>query len=177
MAKISYLNLKLKTRTDIKTFDYEGNTIEVLQYLPFEDKYSLVMIALQNAQEEGIYNPLKLDLYFHLFLVYMYTNINFTEKQRENELKLYDALKSNGILDEVLANIPEQEYTTLFEFLNEMVTVKTEYGKSVVSLVQSLIHDLPTQAQAAKEILENFDKNKFEEVINFAKAANGGRDI
>lgn len=177
MAKISYSNLKLKTKTDIKTFDYEGNTIEVLQYLPFEDKYSLIMIALQNAQEEGIYNPLKLDLYFHLFLVYMYTNINFTEKQRENELKLYDALKSNGILDEVLANIPEQEYTTLFEFLNEMVTVKTEYGKSVVSLVQSLIHDLPTQAQAAKEILENFDKNKFEEVINFAKAANGGRDI
>jgi hypothetical protein len=177
MAKISYSNLKLKTRTDIKTFDYEGNTIEVLQYLPFEDKYSLIMIALQNAQEEGIYNPLKLDLYFHLFLVYMYTNINFTEKQRENELKLYDALKSNGILDEVLANIPEQEYATLFEFLNEMVTVKTEYGKSVVSLVQSLIHDLPTQAQAAKEILDNFDKNKFEEVINFAKAANGGRDI
>lgn len=177
MAKISYSNLKLKTKTDIKTFDYEGNTIEVLQYLPFEDKYSLIMIALQNAQEEGIYNPLKLDLYFHLFLVYMYTNINFTEKQRENELKLYDALKSNGILDEVLANIPEQEYATLFEFLNEMVTVKTEYGKSVVSLVQSLIHDLPTQAQAAKEILDNFDKNKFEEVINFAKAANGGRDI
>ena len=177
MAKISYSNLKLKTRTDVKTFDYEGNTIEVLQYLPFEDKYSLIMIALQNAQEEGIYNPLKLDLYFHLFLVYMYTNINFTEKQRENELKLYDALKSNGILDEVLANIPEQEYATLFEFLNEMVTVKTEYGKSVVSLVQSLIHDLPTQAQAAKEILDNFDKNKFEEVINFAKAANGGRDI
>jgi hypothetical protein len=135
------------------------------------------MITLQNALEEGIYNPLRLDMYFHLFLVYMYTNINFTEKQRENELKLYDALKSNGILDEVLANIPEQEYATLFEFLNEMVTVKTEYGKSVVSLVQSLIHDLPTQAQAAKEILDNFDKNKFEEVINFAKAANGGRDI
>ena len=28
MAKVSYASLKLKTKTDVKTFDYEGNTIE-----------------------------------------------------------------------------------------------------------------------------------------------------
>lgn len=177
MAKVSYASLKLKTKTDVKTFDYEGNTIEVLQYLPFEDKYSLIMIALQNALEEGIYNPLRLDMYFHLFLVYSYTNITFTDKQRENEFKLYDTLKSNGILDNVLSNIPESEYSTLFDLLNEMVEVKTKYNRSIVSLVQSLIHDLPSQAQAAMDIVNNFDKDKFQEVINFAKAANGGREI
>lgn len=177
MAKVSYASLKLKTKTDVKTFDYEGSTIEVLQYLPFEDKYSLIMITLQNALEEGIYNPLRLDMYFHLFLVYSYTNITFTDKQRENEFKLYDALKSNGLLDSVLSNIPESEYTTLFDLLNEMVEVKTKYNRSVVSLVQSLIHDLPSQAQAAMDIVNNFDKDKFQEVVNFAKAANGGREI
>lgn len=177
MAKVSYASLKLKTKTDVKTFDYEGNAIEVLQYLPFEDKYSLIMITLQNALEEGIYNPLRLDMYFHLFLVYSYTNITFTDKQRENEFKLYDALKSNGLLDSVLSNIPESEYTTLFDLLNEMVEVKTKYNRSVVSLVQSLIHDLPSQAQAAMDIVNNFDKDKFQEVVNFAKAANGGREI
>ena len=26
-------------------------------------------------------------------------------------------------------------------------------------------------------IMDNFDKDKYQEVINFAKAANGGRDI
>ena len=177
MAKVSYASLKLKTKTDVKTFDYEGNAIEVLQYLPFEDKYSLIMITLQNALEEGIYNPLRLDMYFHLFLVYSYTNITFTDKQRENEFKLYDALKSNGLLDSVLSNIPESEYATLFDLLNEMVEVKTKYNRSVVSLVQSLIHDLPSQAQAAMDIVNNFDKDKFQEVVNFAKAANGGREI
>ena len=177
MAKVSYASLKLKTKTDVKTFDYEGSTIEVLQYLPFEDKYSLIMITLQNALEEGIYNPLRLDMYFHLFLVYSYTNITFTDKQRENEFKLYDALKSNGLLDSVLSNIPESEYTTLFDLLNEMVEVKTKYNRSIVSLVQSLIHDLPSQAQAAMDIVNNFDKDKFQEVVNFAKAANGGREI
>ena len=58
-----------------------------------------------------------------------------------------------------------------------MVEVKTKYNRSVVSLVQSLIHDLPSQAQAAMDIVNNFDKDKFQEVVNFAKAANGGREI
>lgn len=177
MEKITYASLKLKTKTDVQSFDFEGNKIEVLQYLPFEDKYSLVMITLQNAYEEGTYNPLKLDMYFHLYLVYLYSNITFTNKQKENELKLYDTLKSNGLLDAVLSHIPESEYTTLFEYLDEIVVTKTKFNRSVVSLIGTLINDLPSQAQAAMDIVNNFDKEKFQNVIEFAKAANGGRDI
>ena len=66
---------------------------------------------------------------------------------------------------------------TLFNLLEEMVKVKTKYNRSIVSLVQSLINDLPSQAQAAMDIVNSFDKEKFQEVINFAKAANGGREI
>ena len=97
--KVSYAKLNLKVNKDIKTFKINEQEVEVLQYLPFEDKYDLVMITLQKAEEDGIYNELKLDMYFHLYLVYMYTNISFTEKQKEDELKLYDTLKSNGIID------------------------------------------------------------------------------
>lgn len=177
MTKVSYSNLKLKTSTNSKSFTYGGNEIEVLQYLPFEDKYSLVMITLQNSYEQGIYNPLKLDMYFHLFIVYMYTNISFTDKQRENEFKIYDTLKSNGILNQVLENIPEEEYTLLFDSLNELIMEKTSLEKSAIHLINSVITDLPKQAQAAMDIVENFDKTKFQNVIDFAKAANGGRAI
>ena len=54
--KVSYANLKLKVDNSIKTFDFNGNQIEVLQYLPIEDKYDLIMITLQKAKENGIYN-------------------------------------------------------------------------------------------------------------------------
>ena len=90
--KVSYANLKLKTKDEIKTFNFNNTEIEVKQYLPIEDKYDLVMITLQKAEENGIYNALKLDMYFHLHLVYMYTNLSFTEKQKENEMKIYDTL-------------------------------------------------------------------------------------
>ena len=99
MAKVSYANLKLKINQEVKTIDYNGTNIEIIQYLPIEDKYDLMMISLQKAKENDVYHPLKLDMYFHLYLVYMYTNISFTDKQRENELKLYDTLYSNGIID------------------------------------------------------------------------------
>lgn len=52
-----------------------------------------------------------------------------------------------------------------------------DYKHSTVSLIQGLITDLPKQAEAMQNIIDNFDKNKYQEVINFAKAANGGREI
>lgn len=177
MAKVTYASLKLKTNTDVVSFDYNGNTIEVLQYLPIEEKYDLVMVAAQHSLESGIYNPVKLDMFFHLYLVYMYANISFTEKQRENESKLYDTLKSTGLMDEILKNIPETEYNALLQHLEEYIKIMGKYNKSIVSLFKSLINDLPTQAEAAAKIIDNFNPEKFKEVVEFAKAANGGRDI
>lgn len=177
MAKISYANMKLKTKDNTTIVDFNGNNIEVLQYLPIGKKYDLIMIAVQNAYEDGVYNILKLDMYFHLYLVYMYSNISFTDKQKEDELKLYDTLKSSGLLDIIISNIPEDEYTTLFKYIQDTIQAKTQYSQSFSGVINKLINDLPAQAEAAMSIVENFDKTKFQEVINFAQAANGGRAI
>lgn len=177
MAKVSYANLKLKTNTNVKTFDFEGTEIEVLQYLPIEDKYALISLTLQNSKEDNIYNELKLDMYFHLYLVYLYTNLSFTDKQRENENKIYDTLKSNGFIDKMLENLPEGEYSDLLIFLNEQKNLNMEYGNTVAAIISKFINDLPANAQAAMDIVENFDPDKFQAVKDFAKAANGGRDI
>ena len=50
--KISYANMKLKTDTSVKTFDFGGQKVEVLQYLPAQDKYDLLMITLQKSLED-----------------------------------------------------------------------------------------------------------------------------
>ena len=177
MAKVSFTNLKLKINTDVTNFDFNGNNIEVLNYLPVDDKYSLISIALQNAEENGIFNPLKLDMFFHLYLVFMYTNITFTEKQKENPSKLYDSLKSSGLLDKVLEAISESEYDILYTYLEELVVSMEEKNKTVVSLLEKVITDLPAQAEAAMNIVNNFDPTKFQNVIDFAQAANGGRSL
>ena len=40
---ISYANMKLKPVTTTHKFEWNGNEIEVLDYLPVEDKYDLIM--------------------------------------------------------------------------------------------------------------------------------------
>ena len=177
MAKVSYANLKLKVNTDIDTFDFEGNQIEILKYLPIEDKYDLVMITLQKAKEDNIYNPVKLEMFFHLHLIYMYSNLSFTDKQKENESKIYDILKSNGFIDKFLATIEEDEYNFLCEMINELVDVQMKYKNSAAAVIQSLVQDLPANAQAAAEIVNSFDPKQYQAVIDFATAANGGRPI
>ena len=177
MGKVSYSNLKLQTNNDVKICEFKNQKIEVLQYASIKDKYDLVMVTLQKSLEDGIYNPIKIDTFFHLGLVYVYSNLNITDKQREDEFKLYDTLASNGLIDEIVNLIPEEEYTALQNYMEELIKYSMKYKNTIAAVIRSVIEDLPKNAQAAQEIINNFDKESFKEVIEFAKAANGNRPI
>lgn len=177
MTKVSFANLKLKTNKDVNIVDFNGTQLEVLKYLPITDKKDLIDITLQKSEENGIYDPIKMEMYFHLHIVYMYSNLSFTDKQKEDEEKLYDILESNGVIAAVLHGMSEDEYGMLMEWLNEKEKKIMKYKNTAGAVLQNVINDLPKNAQAAAEIVENFDPNKYQEVINFATAANGGRPI
>lgn len=178
---MKYSDLKLKINTETSIVKIDDNTeIEVLQYLPIEDKIDLIQIALQKAEENGIYNEIKLDMYFNLYIVYMYSNLEFTDEEKEDEFKLYNELQSNDIITHVIAGMDEGEYDSLLDYL-KMMQVNNEsykrYKRSAAALLQSFIQDMPKNAAAAAEIVDNFDKDKFKNVIEFAKSANGDRPI
>lgn len=177
MAKLSYSSLKLKVNDSVKEVAYGDHKIEVLQYLPIEDKYDLIMVTLQKSFDEVIYNPLKLDMYFHLHLVYMYTNISFTDKQRENEEKLYDALNSNGIFDLVLENIPEDEYETLFSYLAEVAEEDSNFKNSLVGIIHSFIREIPVQASKLTDLLGSIDMEQYQNIMNMIKTLNNGKSL
>lgn len=177
MAKVSYASLKLKTNTEIKKIAWEDKEIEIAQYLPIKDKYDLVMVTLQKAKEDILYNPIKLDMYFHLHLVYMYSNLSFTDKQKEDEEKIYDTLEGSGLLTEIIKNMNADEYNDLWDKINDYMEAELKYTTTAAAIIKTLITDLPAQAQAAMDIVNGFDKEKFNEVTNFAKALNGGREI
>ena len=172
MAKVSFTNLKLKPNTNTSEVIYNDQKIEVLNYLPIEDKLDLIQITLQKSQvEDGSFDPILIEAYFNLNIVYLYTNINFTEKQREDEMKLYNLLEGNGLLDEIIAAIPADEYNALVEYLND--TIENNIGL----VVDRLLKELPVNAENAATIIKEFDPEQFQNVIQFAQAANGNRPI
>lgn len=171
MAKVTYSKIGLKVNTEVNKFTFNNQEIEVLHYLPIEDKIDLIEIALQKAEEDGIYNETMLDMYFHLNMVYLYSNITFTEKQKENESKLYDAMVSSGFMAAFLQAMDEDEYTTVFNDLQRVRASREKYDLSTAAIVKSLIVDLPENAKTAAAVVDGFDPIQFQRLLNFAKAS------
>lgn len=170
------MNLKdLNLSKKIETIKTESG-IQVKKTIPSSDKIDLVQITLQKSEEDGIYNQIKLDVYFHLNIIYLYTNLEIDLEDRQDEMELYDILENNGIITEVLAAM-EEEYLNLKEYLCEMKRLNLQYKNTAAAVLNRIIQDLPKNAAAAKEIVDSFDKDQYQQVIDFATAANGGRNI
>lgn len=177
MAIINYKDLNLANKNVIKTFKWGDKDIEILGYLPVEDRYAIVMITLQKSFENGYYNPIKTDMFFHLNLIYAYTNIIFSDEDRANESELFDKLVSSGFLDEFLKNFDRKIYQEMATDMETIAKADIEYRKSFSSVVSKFIEELPANAEKMKEIVDTFDPEKYQAVIDFAQAANGGRPI
>ena len=174
MPKVSFTNLKLKVNSEVNTFQFGENKtkIEVLKYLPIEDKNDLIHIALQNAEEDGIYNDILLEMYFNLYIIYFYTNINFTDKQKEDPAKLYDQMQSNGLITSVIEAMDNDEYANLLTSLEVIRDANLTYKNTAGAVLQAIIQDLPRNAAAAAEIVNNWDPSKFQEVQQMIQMAN-----
>lgn len=153
------------------------NDVTVYSTIPSSEKIDLIQIALQKADEEGVYNEIKLDIYFHLNLVYLYTDLEIDDEDKQDELELYDILNNNGFIDEVVNAIGETEYKDLVDYLNETKEQNLKYNNTAAAVIRRIISDLPANAAAAKELLDEFNPEAYQEVMNFAAAANGGRPI
>ena len=90
-------------------------------------------------------------------MVYNYTNISFTEKQRENSMKIYDVLKSTGVLDHILA-VCKKDYDELKEWCLDIATKVYNYNMSVYGILDSLkenYNDLSFDVKSLTDDLQN----------------------
>ena len=173
--KFSDLNLKLNEKT--RSFKHDDKEIKVKQYLPIEKKITLVQIALQQSLEDGVYNEGLLAAYFHTYVVMFYTDLEFTDEEKYDVLNLYDLLWSEKIIASVMSLIPQEEIQELDEMLNMQQRNNTVYKQSAAYLIGQFINELPDQMEKVGKIVNNFDPSKYQAVVDFATAANGGRNI
>lgn len=136
MAKLSLNKLNLNKKQDIKIVSFEGNEIEVAQYLDIASKSGLINAAVRGSVIDGIVDEILLDAYLHLFIVERYTNISFTQKQKENLLETFDLLDSNKFFNVIIEGMAENEYEYIFTMAKRLMNSLNEYNKNVVSIFQ-----------------------------------------
>ena len=109
-------------------------------------------------------------MYFELYMVYMYSNLEFTDEEKLNEAFLYDTLKSNGVVNAILTAIPTQEFQKILEILDKTKYDKMNFRNTLAYVLNNFIENLPENAIDAKEILDKFNPEDFTHAMEFFKA-------
>lgn len=160
MAKIAYSKLKLKTDDTIKTISVMPEVdIEVKQYLPVQDKLGLIgrVVEFAHEQDNNSSNPVKAEVYRDLEVVFTYTNITFTDKQKEDLPKLYDQFASSGVLEAIIKAIPEKEYASICCGVWNSIDAIYKYQNSVLGILDTIKTDYSDM---------NFDIEGLQEKLN-----------
>ena len=153
MAKVSLTKLGLKTNQEIKTIIFNEQEIEVKQYLPINDKLTIISNIINNSADEYSFaNPVKITVFIALEIIYNYTNINFTDKQKEDGAKLYDLLHSSGLIDAVYEVLPYSEREEISDGVWDSIRSIYSYKNSVMGILDNISADYNNLNLDATEI-------------------------
>ena len=156
MAKIGFGSLKITKIDDrVNTFIFNEKEIEVKRYLPFSDKLALIGNAINLAAEGNRFaNPMKINMYLDLEIMFAYTNITFTDKQKEDLVKLYDMLASAGFFEAMYSVIAEDEASTIH--YNAARIAENMYGQmnSVYGIMENIVSDYAEVDMDATKVQE-----------------------
>lgn len=165
MAKVSFSKLGLKVNNEVVNIHFNDQVIEVKQYISVNDKLKLISEVINNTIDEHSFcNPVKVKVYLALGILDYYTNINFTEKQKEDPVKLYDLFESNGLLNQIYHVIPGEEFNNLTTGAWDSINAIYTYNNSAMGIMDNLGKDysnLNFDASAIQEKLGNAENVEF----------------
>lgn len=153
MAKVAFTKLGLKKVNEVKKITINNIEVEVKQYLSIDDKIKIITNVLENSADDNNFsNPVKIDVYTCLEIIYAYTNMTFTEKQKEDPTKLFDLLEENNIINAVINAMDEIEYKTLFDWIQNTITAYYKYKNSVLGILETISTDYSNLKLEASDI-------------------------
>lgn len=169
MAKLAFSKLGLKNNNQVVNINYNEQIIEVKQYISVNDKLKLISDIINNTVDEHSFcNPVKVKVYLLIGIVENYTNISFTEKQKEDIVKLYDLIQSNGLFDKILTAIPDEEFNDLVNSTWDSVDAIYTYRNSVMGILDNVSADydnVNVDVNKTIEQIKNLDHSLLSDVM------------
>lgn len=160
--KLGFTRLKLNSYDKVVDyFEINGEEVEVKQYLPIEKKLDLITSVLNSAVDDnGFYNPARIEIFFTLEMVSYYTNVNVTEKMKEDVFKTYDKIVATGFYEKFKKTIPVSEYEQVFGWCKESIKSVYKYRNSVMGMMESMNDEYKKLNLDATEIEEKLSNKE-----------------
>lgn len=153
MSRVPFSKLNLKKIDKVQVVTINGLEVEVKQYLPVAEKLELIANVLNNSADDNNFaNPVKTYVLSHLEIIYAYTNLSFTDKQKEDPAKLYDILETNGIIDSIILAMPPSEYDNLIEDITSTIDAYYKYKNSALGILEAATTDYKNLDLEASDI-------------------------
>lgn len=138
MAKIGLTKITPIKEIEPVILHINEQNIEVKQYIPLQEKIEIAgLVTSASTGELGI-NPIQRDVLTKFYIIDYYTNINFTEKQREDIQKTYDLLEINDIINKVMNAIPSNEIDNIMSWIFVCSQNYENYRNSVRGLLEDV---------------------------------------
>lgn len=164
--KVGLTKLGLKKNINLIQLNWNDQIIEIKEYLPIQEKLDLIgRIVNQSLDDNNFVNPARLQIFMTLEIFYTYTNINFTDKQKEDFLGLYDLLVSNGLQNDVFNTLYEVgELQIIDGTCHAVIDEIYKYKNSALGILQAVSADynnLNLDADKLKEKIANKENVEF----------------
>lgn len=170
MAKVSFSKLGLKVNNEIVNIHFNDQVIEVKQYISVNDKLKLISEVINDTIDEHSFcNPVKVKVYLALGILDYYTNINFTEKQKEDPVKLYDLFQSSNLLDQIFNAIPEEEFNDLTNGVWDSINAIYTYNNSAMGIMDNITTNYKNTNLDTNKLIEelnNMDTSLIQDVLS-----------
>lgn len=156
--KIGLTKLGLKKNTNFIPVEWNDQIIEVKEYLPIKDKMALIEKIVNLSLDERNYaNIVNININEVLEMTFAYaTNINFTEKQKEDRLGLYDLLVSSGLWEKIYIKLCEsKEFEYIDTCVHEMINEFYKYRDSILGVLDAVNTDYSNLVLDAEGIQKN----------------------
>lgn len=140
-----------------KTINFNGSEIQIVNYLSSNDKNDLISITLQKSFDGITFNNYKLNMYFDLHLVYLFTNIVFSKDDMKDEEELFDTLYRSGLINLIKDAIPKKEIETLWQNVLLNKSALENYYNSFAYFISNTIEDLEEKVNHAIEIIKTLN--------------------
>ena len=156
MAKVAFSKLKCKVNDTEVPVQIGEETIMVKQYLPIQEKLVLIgyIVQLAHDQDYSFCNPVKLQVFRELEMIFAYTNLNFTDKQKEDLAKLYDQLASSDVLSTVINAIPESEKNMIECGVDATAAALYQYQNSALGILDTIKENFEDSALDLSKLSE-----------------------
>lgn len=160
MAKVAFTKLGLKKDETIQEIEWNEQKIEVKNFLPTSEKLDLISKVVNfSTDEHAFYNPCKVEIFEVIEILLTYTNLNLTDKQQEDILKLYDLFISSGFKDKIYEIIPNKELKYIHESIQATIQEVYRYRDSALGIVQSIAEDFKETDMDARKIMNTLSEN------------------